>query len=136
MSVAPDGARLQPARPARTCRGLALAVDRWMRLAVSLVLVAACSGSHDNAPDASVDAPLADAAPPLTTFAYKPGWNGVVSVSVVGAPVGASGPWATLAALTDDGSGTFSGTATLAPGEYDYLFQIIGDADAGTKAMT
>src|ERR1700710_1224485 len=139
MSVAPDDLHLQPPRPARACRGLALAVDRRMRLAVSLVslvLGAACSGSHEVAPDASADAPVADAAPPMTTFAYKPGWNGVVSVSVVGAPVGASGPWATLAALTDDGTGTFAGTAALAAGEYDYLFQIVGDADAGTKAMT
>ena len=87
-------------------------------------------------PDASADAPAADAAQPTTTFAYKPGWSGVVSVSAVGAPVGASGPWATLAALTDDGTGTFTGTATLAPGDYDYLFQITGDADAGAKAMT
>jgi hypothetical protein len=107
-----------------------------MRLAVSLVLLAACSSSHDVAPDAAADSPPADAAAPVTTFAYKPGWTGVVSVSVVGAPVGASGPWATLAALTDDGSGTYTGTATLAAGDYDYLFQITGDADAGTKAGT
>ncbi|MEO6777497.1 MAG: carboxypeptidase-like regulatory domain-containing protein [Kofleriaceae bacterium] len=109
-----------------------------MRLAWSLVLLtAACSSSHDAAPDAGAgDTPLADAAAPATTFAYKPAWSGVVSVDVVGAAVGATGAWTTLASLTDDGSGTFTGTATLAAGAYDYLFHVTGDAAAGAKAAT
>jgi len=109
-----------------------------MRLAVSLVLVAACSSSHDVAPDAAAtaDSAPADAAASMTSFSYKPGWTGVVSVSVIGAPVGATGPWATLATLADNGSGIYAGTAMLAPGDYDYLFQVTGDADAGAKAAT
>lgn len=72
----------------------------------------------------------------MSAFAYKPAWGGVTAVTVVGAPVGASGPWATLATLADDGTGTYLGSAALAPGDYDYLFQITGDADAGAKAAT
>jgi hypothetical protein len=108
-----------------------------MRLVALLVLFTACGSSHDVTPDASVDTtPAADAAPPVTTFTYTPGWDGVVSVDVVGAALGATGAWPTLASLTNDGTGTFTGTATLAPGEYDYLFHITGDAAAGNKAAT
>jgi hypothetical protein len=108
-----------------------------MRSAALLVLLAACGSSPDVTPDAaSTDAPAADAAAPTTTFSYHPGWAGVVSIDVVGAAVGATGPWATLASLTNDGTGTFTGTATLAPGDYDYLFHLTGDADAGMKSAT
>src|SRR3569623_1820506 len=106
-----------------------------MRSIAFLGLLAACSSNHDVPADASPDAG-ADASPPMTAFAYKPAWSGVTAVTVVGAPGGASGPWATLATLTDDGTGAFTGTATLPTGDYDYLFQVTGDADAGTKAAT
>lgn len=99
----------------------------------SLALLVACGSNAANpSPDATADS--VDAPTP-TAFSFTPGWAGVTSVTVVGAPVGASGPWTTLATLTATGD-AFTGTAALAPGEYDYLFQIVGDADAGGKAAT
>jgi len=100
-----------------------------------LLLVCACSSSSNNNPDASIDAPDVDAATEVT-FKYAPGWSGVQSVAVVGG-FGQSTDWSTpIASLTDDGSGMFTGTAVLPAGTYAYLFDVVGDADAGGKALT
>jgi len=98
-------------------------------LCVCLVL-AACSSSHsavdvDAAPDSPPDAPAAVA------FRYAPAWSGVTSVSVV-----TSADWATPVALTAGGDGAFTGSVALPAGTYTYLFETIGDADAGGKADT
>jgi hypothetical protein len=97
--------------------------------------LAACGKSDSSAtPDGGggddVDAPVIDAPNPIATFSYTPGWEGVVSVDVLGAPQGSTDPWTTLASLTKNGGGNFTGTATLAPGMYDYVFDIKGDADS------
>jgi len=105
-------------------------------LAVALV---ACGKQAETTSDAApeIDAPLADTAVPIATFSYKPAWAGIASVEIVGALQGASGAWTTLATLTDDGTGTFTGSnAQLAAGTYDYLIHTVGDADAGTDAGT
>ncbi|HEX3481345.1 MAG TPA: carboxypeptidase regulatory-like domain-containing protein [Kofleriaceae bacterium] len=84
-------------------------------------------------PDASEIPP--DAAASTVTFSYTPGWDGVQSVEVIGG-FGQATDWtAPLVTLAPSG-GTFTGTATLAPGSYLYVFHIVGDAAAGAKAAT
>ena len=84
-------------------------------------------------PDAPVTPP--DAAASTVTFRYTPGWDGVQSVEVIGG-FGQSTDWtAPLVTLAPSGA-TFTGTATLPPGSYLYVFHIVGDAAAGTKAAT
>ena len=83
----------------------------------------------------AADATPSDANPNAVTFRYTPDWSGVVSVDVIGA-FGQATDWtAPLVSLTENG-GTFTGTAVLPPGTYDYLFHVVGDADAGTHAAT
>ncbi len=68
------------------------------------------------------------------TFSYKPGWPGATSVVVVGA-FGTANDWKLpLVTLTAEGAGVFSGTVNLPPGQYPYLFQVTGDADAKVPA--
>jgi hypothetical protein len=63
------------------------------------------------------------------TFCYRPQWAGVTAVNVYGG-FGQATDWtAPLLALTNDGSGTFTGTATLADGTYPYVFETQGTAD-------
>ena len=101
--------------------------------------LAACGKSDSNAtPDGGggddVDAPVADAPNPIVTFSYTPGWSGVVSVTVLGAPQGSTETWPTIATLTKSGGGNFTGTAQLAPGMYDYVFDVVGDDDSSKGA--
>ncbi len=84
------------------------------------------------APDAG---PAADGgAPRAVTFAYTPAWPGVKSVAVIGG-FGMATDWdpkTPLVTLTNDGSGTFKGSALLASGQYAYVFRVQGDAAATT----
>jgi hypothetical protein len=86
-------------------------------------------------PDAT---PPVDAAPSSITFSYRPSWKGVKSVEVLGG-FGLSSDWKqAFVTLTDDGTGTFTGTApALAAGHYSYLFRATGDeAAAAAKTAT
>jgi hypothetical protein len=70
-------------------------------------------------------------APVTVTFAYAPQWSGVTKVEVVGGFNMAS-DWSkteSLVTLTASGS-TFSGTASLPPGTYLYVFRVTGDAQS------
>jgi hypothetical protein len=116
----------------------------------ALAAAAACSSSDTNTlpnpagPDAGgggdsaappddsgapPDSPSGDAGTGSVTFRYTPGWKGVKQVDVIGS-FGQATDWtAPLVTLTDDGSGNFTGTASVAPGTYTYLFKVTGDAD-------
>jgi hypothetical protein len=110
-----------------------------LRLALCVFLFAGCGSSASAPPDAAPApdaAPTPDAAIPvdaseLTTFSYTPSWAGVTSVEVIGA-FNQSTDWTTpLVTLTAAG-GTFTGSVQLPPGQYAYLFHVVGDTDAGT----
>ena len=79
-------------------------------------------------------------APVTVTFAYAPQWSGVTKVEVVGGFNMAS-DWSkteSLVTLTASGS-TFSGTASLPPGTYLYVFRVTGDTQSvptGTARYT
>lgn len=69
-------------------------------------------------------------------FSYKPEWKGVTQIDVLGG-FGTASDWdpkKPFATLKDDGSGTWTASATLPAGMYLYVFHIVGDA-AG-PAMT
>ncbi len=137
---------------ASTLRRLALV------LATSSVAVAAaCSDDAASGPipgadvvdvDAATDATLATpppngeaAAPDATapthavTFSYRPSWKGVKSVEVLGA-FGQATDWTqAFVTLTDDGTGTFTGSApAVADGHHLYIFKVTGDEAAGGAA--
>ena len=107
-------------------------------LTCALGLAAACSSTHATSPDAAEpDAPTMppDAAPATVTFNYAPSWDGVTAVDVIGG-FGQATDWtAPLVTLTASGGG-FTGTASLPPGNYLYVFHVVGDAAAGAKATT
>jgi hypothetical protein len=107
-------------------------------LACTLGLVAACSSQKPLSPDAGPDAPTTppDAAAATVTFSYTPSWAGVQSVDVIGG-FGQATDWtAPLISLAASGA-TFTGTATLPPGTYLYVFHVVGDTAAGAaKAAT
>ncbi|MFO0588615.1 MAG: glycogen-binding domain-containing protein [Polyangiaceae bacterium] len=68
---------------------------------------------------------------PGVELSYSPGWPGVTSVSVIG-DFGANGAWdpkQPFLTLTDDGSGTWRGTADVPAGEHAFLFVVNGDAE-------
>jgi hypothetical protein len=93
------------------------------------------AGSNEAASEAA--APEAGAAPMSVTFAYQPQWSGVTKVEVVGG-FGQASDWSkteSLATLTASGS-TYSGTASLSPGTYLYVFRVTGDAQATTPATS
>ncbi|HEV7554029.1 MAG TPA: hypothetical protein VGO00_01175, partial [Kofleriaceae bacterium] len=97
--------------------------------------LAACGKSDSNAtPDGGggddVDAPETDAPNPIVAFSYTPGWDGAVTVEVLGALQGATGTWPVLATLAKNGGGNFTGTAQIAPGTYDYVIHVVGDVDS------
>ncbi len=85
--------------------------------------------------DAS-DATPFDAGPGLPVrFAFRPGWEGVRSVEVIGS-FGRADDWtAPFATMTLDGD-TWRGTGALHPGTYGYAFRVVGDAQAGAMAAT
>jgi hypothetical protein len=107
-----------------------------------------CSGSSDSSLQATTEAGGDDSqavsdvvvptdspvvTPPGTvTFAYKPQWSGVTKVEVIGG-FGASTDWSktdSFLTLSDDGTGNYTGSSTLASGQYLYVYRITGDADA------
>ncbi len=123
--------------------------------ALTAAVVAACSGSSsDVAPtptpdgggqsDTSTppadgspaqDAPLDTAAPGSVTFAYAPAWKGATKVEVYGA-FGTATDWKQpFTTLADNGSGTFTGTAAVPPGQFPYVFKVTGD-EAAAKPDT
>jgi hypothetical protein len=60
----------------------------------------------------------------------RPRWKGVTSVDVYGG-FGQSTDWTMpFLSLTNDGSGTFTGTHALPNGTYNYYFRVHGSADA------
>jgi hypothetical protein len=109
-------------------------------------LLAACGSDHSASrtdaggggggggqTDAPADSP--DDGLQTVTFSYTPGWEGVVSVDVIGG-FGQSNDWTSpLVSLTQAGS-TFSGTYQLPAGQYLYLFHVTGDSAAGNQAAT
>jgi hypothetical protein len=63
------------------------------------------------------------------SFCFRAQWAGVTSVDVIGG-FGQSGDWsAAFLTLTNDGTGTFSGTTSLVDGSYSYLFRVVGSTD-------
>ncbi|HEY8088501.1 MAG TPA: glycogen-binding domain-containing protein [Polyangiaceae bacterium] len=89
--------------------------------------------------EAAAEAGASDAgetgAPVTVTFSYEPQWGGVKKVEVVGG-FGMATDWSksqSLITLTASG-GVYSGTATLPPGIYLYLFRVTGDAQGPTPA--
>ncbi len=95
------------------------------------------SGAGDvGAIEASSEAGEQEAAAPVSvTFSYSPQWDGVKKVEVVGG-FGQSTDWSkteSLVTLTASGS-TYSGTASLPPGTYLYLFRVTGDVAAADPA--
>ena len=115
---------------------------RPLFLFASLAAAIACSsssstddGGTDASPDdvAANDVVTSDAGPTTVSFSYKPSWTGVTAVSVLGG-FGLSGDWTSpFLALADDGTGTYRGSATLAPGQYLYVFKVVGDDAASAK---
>lgn len=100
-----------------------------MRVCFALIVLAACHSPTE----VMVDAPGSSQLP--ATFSYTPSWDGVQSVDVIGA-FGTATDWtAPFVTLTASG-GTFTGTAMLPPGQYLYVFHVVGDAAADTKAAT
>ena len=112
-----------------------------LRLASLAVLLAGCGSSASSPPDAAPDtAPTPDAAIPidaseLTTFSYTPSWAGVTSVEVIGA-FNQSADWTTPLVTLTGSAGTFTGSVQLPPGQYAYLFHVVGDTNAGAAAAT
>jgi hypothetical protein len=103
-----------------------------------LLIFAACSHpTTNNSPDGAAPSPDAspDAAPVAATFSYTPSWAGVQSINVLGGTSTDMTTWTALASMTSSGA-TWTGTATLTPGTYNYLFSVTGDASAGTRALT
>ena len=84
--------------------------------------------AETSTPEAS---PEADTTPVTVSFAYAPQWSGVTKVEVVGG-FGLASDWSkteSLVTLTASGS-TYSGTASLPPGTYLYVFRVTGDAQS------
>jgi hypothetical protein len=130
-------------------------------LALCLVgaAVAACSGGSAASPPgpeagadvltASIDsgggsdamtandsaAPVDAAAPVAVTFSYTPQWPGVKEVEVVGG-FGQGTDWSKTASLLTltQSAGTYSGSVTLPPGVYLYVFRVTGDDSAPAPA--
>jgi hypothetical protein len=129
----------------RTSRGVTLAECVWMRISVyalafssALVACGSNGSTTTDAPGNTTDAPPSPDASNLmqVAFTYIPDWNGVVSVDVIGG-FGQTTDWtAPLVSLTDNGDGTFGGTAMVPPGTYPYLFQVTGDNSAGGSAQS
>lgn len=120
--------------------------------ALAAAVVAACSGSDSvsapPAPDAggppdtgatppddgssAQDAPADTRVGSAVTFSYTPAWKGAKKVEVYGA-FGTATDWKqAFVALADSGSGTFTGTAQVPPGQVPYLFKVTGDEAAAT----
>src|SRR5579863_10458696 len=106
-----------------------------------LSLLVGCGSDHaassadagaDAQPDAAPDSPSGPAA---VTFSYTPSWSGVTEVDVIGG-FGQSNDWTSpLVTLMQSGN-TWTGSYQLPAGQYLYLFHVVGDADAGSKAAT
>ncbi len=115
-----------------------------MRFLVSscIVLSVACSSTTPATDDGGTDAVandvqqqdvVSDAGPMTVTFTYTPQWTTVTAVTVWGG-FGQTTDWKMpFATLTNNGSGTFTGTASLPAGQYLYVFKVIGDDAAGTN---
>lgn len=70
------------------------------------------------------------------SFCFRAQWAGVTSVDVVGG-FGQSGDWTTpFVSLKNDGTGTFTGTASIPNGSYPYLFKVTGASDGLFKNST
>jgi len=91
-----------------------------------LALSCAATGSATFAPN---PCPAPSGASGHADFCFRPQWPGVTGVDVYGG-FGQATDWTQpFVSLTDDGSGTFTGSATIANGDYPYLFRVHGTAD-------
>ena len=73
------------------------------------------------------------------SFCYRPQWPGVTSVDVYLSQNGQASDWsAPFLSLTDDGSGTFTGTKSIPDSAtgYPYVFKVQGDTDGVMKGLT
>jgi len=118
-----------------------------MKHAWLVLLLSGCSstpattdaGTDDGSASDSTtsDSPSPDSGgPTLATFSYKPQWKGVNKVEVVGG-FGQATDWsktASLATLSDDGTGTWKGSVQLPNGTYLYVFRVTGDDDTSQGA--
>jgi hypothetical protein len=88
----------------------------------------ACAATKSPATPNACPAPSGAAG--QVSFCYRPQWAGVTSVDVYGGFTGTASDWKTsFLSLKDDGSGTFTGTTSLANGTYPYMFRTGGSAD-------
>ena len=70
------------------------------------------------------------------SFCFRAEWAGVTGVDVYVGVTGQASDWsAPFMSLTNDGTGTFTGTKALANGSYPYLFRVYGSSD-GVVAKT
>ena len=73
--------------------------------------------------------PVVTGAAGMVSFCYRSQWVGATSVSVYGG-FGQATDWTDpFLVLKNDGTGTFTGTTTLASGSYPYVFKAQGSAD-------
>jgi hypothetical protein len=85
-----------------------------------------------NNPDLSM--PAQDLLPVMATFTYQPDWTGVTAVDVIGG-FGQGTDWTKpFVSLVKQGDGSFTGSAELPPGQYQYLFVTTGDKNGATPA--
>lgn len=86
-----------------------------------------CSATKQSITPSACPAP--SGASGQVSFCFRAQWPGVTSVDVIGG-FGQSGDWSTpFVSLKNDGTGTFTGTASLPNGSYPYLFRATGSAD-------
>lgn len=73
------------------------------------------------------------------SFCFRPQWPGVTSVDVYLSQNGQASDWsASFLTLTDDGTGTFTGTKAIPDNAagYPYVFKVKGDTDGVMRAAT
>jgi len=114
-SAAPDSARVMQDAPSSDAAvsplGLACAATAGPAFAPNPC--PAPSGAHGHA-----------------DFCFRAQWPGVTAVEVYGGFHGDATDWTMpFLSLADDGSGTFTGSASLADGTYPYMFRVHGGAD-------
>jgi hypothetical protein len=104
-------------------------------LSVALALCACGSSDKPDPGEPMPDAALAPDASTMFTFHYKPSWNGVQSVDVLGA-FGQATDWTQpFVSLVFDGT-QYTASTEIPPGPHAYIFRVIGDADSGTRSDT
>lgn len=68
------------------------------------------------------------------SFCFRPQWSGVTAVEVYLSTQAQAADWsAPFLALTNDGTGTFTGESAIANGTYPYVFRVHGSKDGLVK---